>query len=43
MSKDDHTETKQRINILKNLNKKFNLIKKQILKDNFNHMDGLQN
>ena len=28
MSKDDCTETKQKINILKNLNKKFNLIKK---------------
>ena len=28
MSKDDRTETKQKINILKNLNKKFNLIKK---------------
>ena len=43
MSQDDRTETKQKINILKNLNKKFNLIKKQILKDNFNHMSGLQN
>ena len=28
MSKDDRTETKQKINILKNLNKRFNLIKK---------------
>ena len=28
MSKDDRTETKQKVNILKNLNKKFNLIKK---------------
>ena len=28
MSKDDRTETKQKINILKKLNKKFNLIKK---------------
>ena len=28
MSKDDRIETKQKINILKNLNKKFNLIKK---------------
>ena len=28
MSKDDRTETKQKINILKNLYKKFNLIKK---------------
>ena len=36
MSKDDRTETKQKINILKNLNKRFNLIKKQILKNNFN-------
>ena len=27
MSKDDLTETKQKINILKNINKKFNLIK----------------
>ena len=43
MSKDDHTETKQKINILKNLNKRFNLIKKQILKNNFNCMSGLQN
>ena len=29
MSKDDRTEAKQKINILKNLNKKFNLIKKR--------------
>ena len=43
MSQDDHAETKQKINISKNLNKKFNLIKKQILKNNFNHMSGLQN
>ena len=44
MSKDDRTETKQTINILKNLNKRFNLIKKtQILKNNFNRMSGLQN
>ena len=28
MSKDDRTETKQKINILKDLNKRFNLIKK---------------
>ena len=42
MSKDDRTETKQKINILKNLNKRFNLIKKQILKNNFNR-SGLQN
>ena len=44
MSKDDRTERKQKINILKNLNKKFNLIKKkQILKNNFNGMSSLQN
>ena len=43
ISKDDRTETKQKINILKNLNKEFNLIKKQILKNNFNYMSGLQN
>ena len=43
MSKDDCTETKQKINILKNLNKKFNLIKNQILKNDFNLMSGLQN
>ena len=44
MSKDDRTETKQKINILKNLNRKFNIIKKnQILKNNFNCMSGLQN
>ena len=43
MSKDDRTETKQKINILKNLNRKFNFIKKiQILKNNFNCMSGLQ-
>ena len=29
MSKDDRTETKQKINILKNLNKRFNLVKKK--------------
>ena len=28
MSRDDHTETKQKINILKNLNNRFGLIKK---------------
>ena len=43
MSKDDRTETKQKINILKNLNKKFNLIKNPILKNNFNSMTGLEN
>ena len=45
MSKDGHAETKQKINILKILNKKFNLIKKkkQILKNNFNRMSGFKN
>ena len=43
MSEDGRTKTKQKINILKNLNKRFHLIKKHILKNNFNHMSGLQN
>ena len=42
MSQDDCTETKQKINILRNLNNRFGLIKKQILKNNFNRMSGLQ-
>ena len=42
MSKDDRTETKQKINILKNLNNRFGFIKKQILKNNFNRISGLQ-
>ena len=43
MSKDDQNKTKQKMNILQNINKRFSLIKKQILKNNFNHMSGLQN
>ena len=43
MSKDDQNKTKQKMNILKSINKRFSLIKKQILKSNFNHMSGLQN
>ena len=42
MSQDDCTETKQKINKLKNLNNRFGLIKKQILKNNSNRMSGLQ-
>ena len=43
MSEDDENKTKQKTNILKNFNKRFNLIKKQILRNNFNRMSGLQN
>ena len=42
MSQNDRTETKQKINISKNLNNRFGLIKKQILKNNFHHMSSLQ-
>ena len=42
MSQDDRTETKQKINILKNLSNRFGFIKKQILKNNFNRISGLQ-
>ena len=42
MSQDDCTEMKQKINKLKNLNNRFGLIKKQILKNNSNRMSGLQ-
>ena len=41
MSKSNKTETKQKITLLKNSNKKFDIIKKQTLKSNFNHMSGL--
>ena len=43
MSEDDQTKTKQKINMLKSLNKRFDLIKRQILKNNFNRISGLQN
>ena len=43
MSEDDQTKTKQKINMLKSLNKRFDLIKQQILKNNFNRIIGLQN
>ena len=43
MSKSNKTETKQKITLLKNLNKRFDTIKKQTLKSNFNHMSGLHN
>ena len=43
MSKSNKTETKQKITLLKNSNKKFDIIKKQTLKSNFNHMSGLHN
>ena len=44
ISQDNRTETKQKINILKNLNNRIiGLIKKAyILKNNFNRMSGLQ-
>ena len=41
MSKDDRTETKQKINILKNLNKKFNLIKKTDIEKQFQSHEWL--
>ena len=43
MSEDAQNKTKQKINILKNFNKRFSFIKKHILKNNFNRMSGLQN
>ena len=43
MSEDDRTETKQKINILKNLNKRFGSIKKLDIENNFNCLSGLQN
>ena len=43
MSEDDQTKTKQKIDMLKSLNKRFDLIKQQILKNNFNRIIGLQN
>ena len=44
MSKDDRTETNQKITGLKNLNNKLGVTKrKQILKYNFNRISGLQN
>ena len=44
MSKDDRIETKQKINILKNLNNRFTLIKKtDTEKQRQSHECGLQN
>ena len=43
MSKSNKTETKQKITLLKNFNKRFDTIKKQTLKSNFNHKSGLHN
>ena len=40
MSKNDKTETKQKITLLKNFNKRLNTIKKKILKNSFNSMSG---
>ena len=43
MSKSNKTETKQKITLLKNFNKRFDTIKKQTLKSNFNRKSGLHN
>ena len=43
MSKSGKTETKQKITLIKNFNKKLDTIKKQTLKSNFNCMNGLHN
>ena len=43
MSKNDKTETKQKITLLKNFNKRLNTIKKKILKNSFNSMSGKHN
>ena len=43
MPEDDQNKTQRKINVLKTFNKRFSLIKKQILKNNFNRMSGLQN
>ena len=43
MSKSNKTETKQKITLLKNFNKRFETIKKQTLKSNFNRKSGLHN
>ena len=43
MCKSDKTETKQKIALIKNFNKRLDAIIKQTLKSNFNRMNGLQN
>ena len=43
MSKSNKTETKPKITLLKNFNKRFDTIKKQTLKSNFNRKSGLHN
>ena len=43
MCKSDKTETKQKIALIKNFNKRLDTIIKQTLKSNFNRMNGLQN
>ena len=43
MSKSCKTETKQKITLIKDFNKRLDTIKKQTLKSNFNRMNGLQN